>query len=129
MNRDFSQNFREYSRGFYKSTVGRIKNLMTGSRTSPDEDIPVKDRWEYLEEFLRENSRRYQVSETLTHETHLIKTRLYYKGSLDHLKQIAKPSLYIHDAPDHLDHFAIANPHNSMVWMKIVLQLIDRDAI
>ena len=129
MNRDFSQNFREYSRMFYKFTVGRVKNLMISSRTSPDHDIPVDDRWEYLEAFLRENSRRYQVSETLTHDVHLIKTRLYYEGSLERLKQIAKPSLQIHDAPDHLDHFDIAEPQHSMVWMSIVLKLLDHDAI
>ena len=129
MNRDFSQNFREYSRAFYKSTVGRVKNLMISSRTSPDQDIAVDDRWEYLEAFLRENSRRYQVSDTLTHEVHLIKTRLYYEGSLERLKQIAKTSLHIHNAPDHLDHFDIANPQNSMVWMSIVLKLLDHDAV
>ncbi|MEI8021462.1 MAG: thioesterase domain-containing protein, partial [Schlesneria sp.] len=129
MNRDLSQNFREYSRAFYKSTVGRVKNLMISSRTSSDHDIPVDDRWEYLEAFLRENSRRYQASETLTHDVHLIKTRLYYEGSLERLKQIAKSSLQIHDAPDHLDHFDIAEPQHSMVWMSIVLKLFDHDTI
>ncbi len=125
INRDHTQNVRELSRAFYKSTIGRVKNLIIRSRTPSDEEIAIGDRWVYMEPFLKENARKYQPPHSIAQSVHLIKTPHYQKASFERLKQIAKHSLHIHATPDDLDHYSMAEPQHSMVWMNVVLQLID----
>ena len=127
-NRDHLRNVREVSRAFYKSTIGRVKNLIISARTPSDQEIAIDDRWVYMEPFLKQNAGAFQLPDTTALDVHLIKTRYYDKVSFERLKQSAKHSLHIHSTPEHLDHYEMADPQNSMVWMDIVLQLIDHDA-
>ncbi len=125
--RDHSQNVREVSRALYKSTIGRVKNLIIRQRKTSDQEIAVDDRWVYMEPFFQQNAGAFQLPNTTALNVHLIKTRSYDKVSFERLKQSAKHSLHIHSTPEHLDHYEMADPQNSMVWMDIVLQLIDLD--
>ena len=125
-NRDHSQNFRELSRAFYKTTIGKVKNLIINSRKSTDQNVTVENRWDYMEPFFLGNVSKFRFPVSTTKEVHLIKTRHYNQGSFELLEQIAKNSLQIHETPEHMDHYSMAAPQNSMVWMRIALKLIDR---
>ena len=123
--RDHSQNIRELSRAFYKTTIGKVKNLIINSRSSADQTVTVENRWDYMEPFFLGSVSKFQFPVSLTGEVHLIKSRYYNQESFERLEQIAKNSLHVHATPEYMDHYSMAAPQNSMVWMRIALKLID----
>ena len=114
----------ELAVGLHKRTVGKLNRMMIRARQSVDQKISPDDRWRYMEPFLFEHVRAYQLPDSIEHDVHLIKTEFYGPEDLEALNQIIKGAFSVYDASDSLDHLDIADARHSAVWMSIVQQLI-----
>ena len=114
----------ELAVGLHKRTVGKLNRMMIRARQSVDQKISPDDRWRYMEPFLFEHVRAYQLPDSIEHDVHLIKTEFYGPEDLDALNQIIKGAFSVYDASDSLDHLDIADARHSAIWMSIVQQLI-----
>ena len=123
--RDQSQNIRELSRAFYKSTIGHVKNRNISNRQPVEQEITIEDRWDYMEPRFKTNISKFQLPDSITLDVHLIKTPHYRQESFERLKQIAKHSLQVHSLPVEFDHYSMTQPQHSTIWMSTVLQLIE----
>ncbi len=127
--RDYKKRIRlrlvqELAVGLHKKTVGKLNRMMIKARQSADQRISADDRWRYMEPFLFENIRAYQLPDSISHDVHLIKTDFYHSEYLDGLNRIAKGAFTVCDVSTGMDHFDIADARHSAVWMLIVQQLI-----
>ncbi len=114
----------ELALGLHKRTIGNLNRMFIRSRHSSDQKISADDRWRYMEPFLFEQVRAYQLPDSIEDDVHLIKTDFYQTDFLATLNQITKGAFSIYSVSESLDHLDIASPRHSMLWMKIVQQLI-----
>ena len=114
----------ELAHGLHKRTIGKLKRMMISARQSADEKISAVDRWRYMEPFLIDQIRAYQLPDSIDHDVHLVKTDFYLTDFLATLNQITKGSFSIYSVSESLDHLDIANAAHSILWMRIVQQLI-----
>ena len=118
------QLIQELALGLHKKTVGKISRLMISARQSVDQKIDTDDRWRFMEPFLIDQIRTYQLPDSIDHDVHLIKTDFYPPNCLVALNQITKGSFSVYTASEELDHLDLANARHSMIWMRIVQQSI-----
>ena len=97
---------------------------MISARQSVDQKIDTDDRWRFMEPFLIDQIRTYQLPDSIDHDVHLIKTDFYPPNCLVALNQITKGSFSVYTASEELDHLDLANARHSMIWMRIVQQSI-----
>ncbi len=114
----------ELAAGLHNRTVGKLKNMMINARQSAEQKISADDRWRYMAPFLFEHVRAYQLPDSIDHDVHLVKTDFYQTDFLATLNQITTGALSIYSASESLDHLDIAKFRHSMIWMRIVQQLI-----
>ena len=114
----------EFALGLHKRTVGELNRMMISARRSANQKIVADDRWRYMKPFLIEFTHTYQLPDSIDHDIYLIKTDFYQPDFLAALNQIAKGAFSICAVSESLDHLDIADARHSLVWMRIVQQLI-----
>ncbi|MEI8021357.1 MAG: alpha/beta hydrolase, partial [Schlesneria sp.] len=125
---DYKKRFRlqliqELAQGLHKKTIGRIRRVMISARQSVDQKIGIDDRWRFMEPFLIDQIRTYQLPKSIDHDVHLIKTDFYQTDCLVALNQITKGSFSVYTASEDMDHLDLAEARHSMLWLRIVQQL------